>query len=368
MPQAIHLPYGLSPAELQRAAKGLGTQWRGFGTGGGRRTAQGVAATTLKDMRYVGVRLWETTYGLGMNDCETELETIASFQRVFGMTERMLDVFIGPATFIQTSFSAKWVHYACPQVVMPHTYAAALMSTKVPEDMLDDLEPPWDAFVIQIPSDLLWTKVEDSDDRVPIDAVTVAYKRERTHEGTMREGWSYATISNSSTVSVWRFGIETKDLLLDDLENNPFKEHPLAMPYESEDKALSVLLGRLIVNTILAFQEAGNVKMTKSSRKPTCKPTRKNPPEFRTFKLGKSITLDCRPAIKQYLEDPSGHKGGSPTVRWLVRGHIRNQACGPRHSERKRIWIMPYWKGPEEAPILSRAHEIKVDKNQMTGY
>jgi len=366
MPQAIHLPYGLSPAQLQRAAKGLGTQWREFGTGGGQhKVAQGA---TLKDVRYVGVRLWETTYGLGMNDCETELETIASFQRVFGMTEHMLDVFIGPATFIQTSFSAKWVHYACPQVVMPHTYAAALMSTKVPEDMLDDLEPPWDAFIIQVPAGLLWTKDEGSDKRIQIDAVTVAYKRERTHEGTMREGWSYSTISNDSTVSVWRFGIKTSDLLLDDLENNPFKEHPLAMPYESEDKALSVLLGRLIVNTILAFQEAGNVKMTKSSRKPTCKPSKKSPPEFRTFKLGKPITLDCRPAIQAYLADPSERKGGSPTVRWLVRGHLRNQACGPKHTERKRIWIMPYWKGPEEAPILSRSHEIRIDKTQMNGY
>jgi hypothetical protein len=303
-----------------------------------------------------------------MNDCETEMETISTFHKAFGMPEHMLDVFIGPVTFIQTSFSAKWVHFSCPQVVMPHTYAAALMSTKVPEDMLDELEPPWDAFVIHIPSNLLWVKDEGSEDRIPIDAVAVSYKREKTLEGTMREGWSYSTISNSSTVSVWRFGIPARDILLNDLENNPFKEHPLAMPYEEEDKALSVLLGRLIVNTILAFQEAGNVTLTKSSHKSTVKPSRKNPPEFRTFKLGKPIQLDCRPAIQAYLNDPSGHKWSSPTVRWLVRGHIRNQACGPHHSEHKRIWIMPYWKGPEEGAILTRSHEIKIDKNQMTGY
>lgn len=366
MPSAIHLPYGLSPDELKKLANGLGTEWRQFGSGGGQhRTAD---ASTLKEARYVGVQLWASTYGKGLTDCKTELEVAESYQRALGIPTHLLDVLLGPATLVQTAFSVKWVHFACPQVVMPHTYAAALMSTKVPEDMLADLEPPWDAFVIHVPSNLLWVKDPKRDVKVPIDAIMVAYKRERTEAHTMREGWMYATISNSNPVSVWRFGIPTKDLLLDDLENNPFKDHPLAMPYESEDKALSVLLGRLIVNTILAFQEAGNVKLTKSSRRPTAPPTRKNPPEFRTFKLGKPIKLDCRPAIQAYLEDPSGRKGGSPTVRWLVRGHMRNQACGPRHSERKRVWIMPHWKGPEEAPILSRTHEIKIDKNQMKGY
>lgn len=37
--------------------------------------------------------------------------------------------------------------------------------------------------------------------------------------------------------------------------------------------------------------------------------------------------------------------------RWIVRGHWRWQACGPNYSERRRIWISPFIKGPEDAPL-----------------
>lgn len=361
------LPYGLGPKELATFAKSIGKSWRDS-TGGGQHRVARIAL--LKDLRHVGTVVWEATYGKGMNDCEAELEVYASYSRALGIPPELVDTVLGPATMVQTAFGTKWVHYGCPQVVMPHTYAAALMATKVPESILDDLEPPWDAFVIHVPSGLLWVKDPNGNVKVPIDAIMVARKRERTSpKGTMREGWMYATLSNTSPVSVWRFGVPAKDLLPDDLEDNPFSDHPLAMPLENQDKALNVLLGRLIVNTILAFQEAGNVRLTKSSRKSRRKPSPKNPPEFRTFKLGKPIKLDCRPAIQQYLEDPSGtRQGSSPTVRWLVRGHKRYQACGPQWSERKLIWIMPYWKGPEGAEILSRPHEVKIDKDQMKGY
>ena len=32
--------------------------------------------------------------------------------------------------------------------------------------------------------------------------------------------------------------------------------------------------------------------------------------------------------------------------RFVVRGHVRNQACGAGMLERRTIWIAPYWKGP----------------------
>lgn len=37
--------------------------------------------------------------------------------------------------------------------------------------------------------------------------------------------------------------------------------------------------------------------------------------------------------------------------RWMVRGHWRQQPCGPGNSERKLRWIDPYVKGPEGLPL-----------------
>jgi hypothetical protein len=47
--------------------------------------------------------------------------------------------------------------------------------------------------------------------------------------------------------------------------------------------------------------------------------------------------------------------------RWWVGGHWRQQACGPRNSQRKPKWIAPYVKGPEAAPLAKtdRVHVLR---------
>lgn len=40
--------------------------------------------------------------------------------------------------------------------------------------------------------------------------------------------------------------------------------------------------------------------------------------------------------------------------RWIVRGHWRKQACGPQQRLRRSIYVAPYVKGPDDAPLLQR--------------
>ena len=46
----------------------------------------------------------------------------------------------------------------------------------------------------------------------------------------------------------------------------------------------------------------------------------------------------------------SATEGNHLVVRTKVTGHWKMQAHGPKLSERKLIWIEPYWKGPDHAP------------------
>jgi len=84
-----------------------------------------------------------------------------------------------------------------------------------------------------------------------------------------------------------------------------------------------------------------------------------NPDTSKIYQVGHSVEVDCRPAIKEYI---NGIRRTGPTVRFVVRGHWRDQACGPRLSERRQKWIEPYWKGPEDGAINVRAH-IMNEKN-----
>jgi hypothetical protein len=55
------------------------------------------------------------------------------------------------------------------------------------------------------------------------------------------------------------------------------------------------------------------------------------------------------------------HEGSESSVdwkhRWLVSGHHRAQWC-PSTQDHKLIWIAPYIKGPEDAPMKTRAYKV----------
>jgi hypothetical protein len=46
----------------------------------------------------------------------------------------------------------------------------------------------------------------------------------------------------------------------------------------------------------------------------------------------------------------------------VVRGHWRDQPCGPGRAERRRKWIAPFWKGPKEGEKLSHVYEAEGTK------
>lgn len=74
------------------------------------------------------------------------------------------------------------------------------------------------------------------------------------------------------------------------------------------------------------------------------------PPELPT-----AVTIvELRRLQAPPAEHDPGATGRAYTHRWLVRGHWRQQACGPGHVERRPAWIAPYLKGPDGAPLIER--------------
>lgn len=49
--------------------------------------------------------------------------------------------------------------------------------------------------------------------------------------------------------------------------------------------------------------------------------------------------------------DHDGEKAYELTCQFVVRGHWKLAPCGPHHSERRPVFVLPYVKGPEGAPI-----------------
>jgi hypothetical protein len=62
-------------------------------------------------------------------------------------------------------------------------------------------------------------------------------------------------------------------------------------------------------------------------------------------------------------EDPAEGKR-TISVRTLVTGHWRKQACGPRHTERRLTWIRPFWRGPDGAPWIHHSRR-NIEANTL---
>lgn len=127
---------------------------------------------------------------------------------------------------------------------------------------------------------------------------------------------------------------------------------------ETGAKREGVLLRRLVIGLLWTMQHTANFS-SRSYRTapPIGGPIRNGPPDHRVVFVGSPIAVDSRPQIRDWLlGETSPH--GPPSVQSIVRGHYKRQPVGAGHTGRKVIWVEPYWRGPEDAPILVHPRKL----------
>jgi len=239
----------------------------------------------------------------------------------------------------------RWAESAFVDLVCGHKYAAALMCT----DSTDaDIVIPWSGVRVLVPNGLL-----DVGDRR---YSRLYFARDLGNENRVifvmsESGWLAPqrkepcahTIMFADAVTLLR---ESVDLYEDD--NNPVsakadKERAMMLA-----KRLFIGLIHTICNTNNFQERSGNCKTGRDGRE--------GPPQHRVFVCGYAIKVDCRPKVRQWIEGT--RKGAAPTVQHLVRGHYKRQVVGVGRIGRKVIWVEPYWRGPEDAPIMVRPYKL----------
>lgn len=70
--------------------------------------------------------------------------------------------------------------------------------------------------------------------------------------------------------------------------------------------------------------------------------------------------VDVRRHAPSAKSEPGG-EGRHLSVRFIVEGHWRRQAYGPKRQYRRPTWIAPHWRGPEDAPlhVPDRVHAFR---------
>lgn len=92
-------------------------------------------------------------------------------------------------------------------------------------------------------------------------------------------------------------------------------------------------------------------------------------PKPKLFKTDTSIPVCMLGTVISLNKGKYGISKGMSTheikvLKWPVRGHFRQQACGKNHKEHKIVWIEPFFKGSERhAQITAKPHNYSVQTN-----
>ena len=230
-----------------------------------------------------------------------------------------------PQPILAFEVGASWALSGFPLIQVNDELAALFMAGDIPETIdAGATKMPWASFFLQIPPDL-------RPPQLPLHALGVA----KTDHG------AYLTVADHRAIpTVMMYG--SFEELLGRLE----QELPLLY---------RVLVGMLLYMNTPRTHERIEVETTE--RRKLKKARGGELPSLWAVKLSRPVKIDCR----QWVRDYYAKGGSSPSVQSLIRGHWKRQPFGPGMSERKWMFISPYWRGKSTDPIAVR--EIIINEH-----
>ena len=302
--------------------------------------------------------LWERTYKVGGDDHDVvrasreAAENWGNAAVSNGVLVNDSRIAVAEAVF---GFTAKWAVHAFQRITTTHTYAAALMCTDASRDVLQDIEMQWHAFMVCLPNGLLTYYDEE---------LKIESEYSRILVASFSHGASIILLNQNGGMSKNRLVVQVANTIADvlDVESEQQPMHSTEdVSTKTQDKVrrVFILAKRLVVGLLLALQNQNNFKSRLSPARDGKKPREREEPQHRVVFIGAPLKVDCRPQVKDYIMNGSHkRKGAPPAVQLLVRGHHKRQVVGVGRLGRKVIFVQPYWRGDEDAPIFTRPKHL----------
>jgi hypothetical protein len=258
-------------------------------------------------------------------------------------------------------FAVTWAAHAFQKILTSHTYASALMCSDASRETLADVEVPWLAFMVVVPNGIL-AMTRENGDAVDYTRILVTLLPEGLlgdlprdgEDGAARNGRVQITLYDPSPTAtsgrVFTDIATSFDTLLEEAPPMQQLDKQIRDRLPREQRMMH-LARRLVVGLVLAMQHQDNFKTRMVPARRGIKKRDGGEPAHRITIIGKPIKVDCRAPVREYIE---GRRHAPPSVQTLVRGHFKRQVIGIARAGRKVIWIEPYWRGPEDAPILTK--------------
>lgn len=164
------------------------------------------------------------------------------------------------------------------------------------------------------------------------------------------------TEDTQTVETVWKVNDLLKDLKSTNLN---LGERVKQDAHVDEIVEATAIARKVVLNTLLYINANGGMPERGQKKVGPDVPVERDHKELPRFRVGRPIKLG--PTTRKMLYGRSTTASQRELMsRFMVRGHWRNQVHGPGRSLRKRMWIEPYWKGPENVTeALLRAYEVE---------
>lgn len=302
---------------------------------------------TLGHAMSVADKSWRA---VGLRNKPTDLELAAEMTKKFAVND---------LSYLYILHNYRWAEAGFPTVKVSPKFAAASMCTKALPEVLDDLKPPWRGFVIEMPREEVLYQFNSEGKPMPVALILVLWADNYNSETNADGNWSVILVSESDGLCTHRTRSRSRNLC------EIYSEADDPVPWvtmENKDDQSLMLAGRVVVSTICALTNPETVVHSNSEvhRRWNQHPSRRlcDEPEARIFQITAPVNLDLVDFVRDYQLDTKGGKTWKLTTQRMVCGHHKMQPFGKGHSQRKKIWIQPYWKGPSDAPIAVRPHKL----------
>lgn len=252
---------------------------------------------------------------------------------------------------LSTLWAVRWAQAAFPTLHLTGEQIAAFAFSNISEEQLEDWRTPWTAFRIPIPKGVLDTETHEVTDICFIESNFIS--------GKIKKGFTVRIdvidkLKNHK-MYLWRTENSVGGLRKQTVEISWFSqdlEDEGKVCIEKDEERIIYISALVILNSCFAALEKNALYIPKTGRGFRNKKKLRD----KIYKLRTPIIIDARKYLSSCLKGESGRKY---TARWLVRGHWRNQPVGKEKKDIRRIFIEPFWKGPERGTVLNRDYVIE---------
>lgn len=303
-----------------------------------------------------GRNILEAHKGLHVNDVVAKLcLKVAAVSRATGVAPERL----AAETVAFNSALYTWSRDSFPHFSLSPDFFNAVTNTDFGDPSEEPLYMPFDAFTVSFPP---------SPEFLGASKLFV-YKLPRVMIVPLEEGaeskfqvewglYRVTLLTSDPVFTQWPVGMTRKQLVEEEAALSATPADPGSRPAEAHEKPALAKVRALLANVMSYVENAGPLPTAPRTKGAAPKAVELTHINQRIYDVGRTVKLDAR--IRDALLHSEGNKASWQVAqRFIVRGHWRNQAHGEGRLLRKRLWIEPHWRGPENVKeALERNYEV----------